>query len=250
LKVKKCKIEFKDVSFHFDKGNKLFQNKNLVIEPGQTLGLVGYSGSGKSTIINLLLRNFEVESGKILIDGQNIQDVTQESLRDNIAFIPQDSSLFHRSILENIHYGNLNATTKEVYEAAEKAHCDFIDYLPGAYDYIVGEKGTKLSGGQRQRISIARAILKDAPILILDEATSALDSQTEKKIQDALEFLMKDKTTLIVAHRLSTLSGVDKIIVFDNGKIVEQGTHKELLKHKGHYYRMWKGQMGGFLPDE
>jgi len=251
LQVKKGQINFDAVTFHYDEGAHLFNNKNVCIQPGQKVGLVGLSGSGKSTFVNLILRLFDVESGKILIDGQDIRTVTQASLRENIAMIPQDVSLFHRSLMENIRYGRIDATDEEVIDASKKAHCDeFISHLTAGYDSLVGERGIKLSGGQRQRIAIARAILKNAPILILDEATSALDSMTEKLIQDSLHRLMQDRTTIVIAHRLSTLSEMDRILVFENGQIVEDGSHQALLKKKGHYSQMWAMQAGGFLPEQ
>ncbi|WP_419419769.1 ABC transporter ATP-binding protein [Legionella sp. D16C41] len=250
LVVERGEIQFKDVSFHYADGARLFQNKNIVIHPGEKVGLVGFSGSGKSTFVNLILRLFEVESGSIIIDQQNINDVTQESLRENIALIPQDISLFHRTLMENIRYGCSNASDEDVIEASKKAYChEFISQLKEGYQAMVGERGIKLSGGQRQRIAIARAILKNAPILILDEATSALDSVTEKYIQDALHHLMSRKTTIVVAHRLSTLAKMDRILVFDNGEIIENGTHEELIQLSGHYAKMWHMQAGGFLPE-
>ncbi|MCW8397958.1 ABC transporter ATP-binding protein/permease [Legionella sp. PATHC038] len=250
LTVTQGRIEFQNVSFHYDEGAHLFKNKSVVIEPGQKIGLVGLSGSGKSTFVNLILRLFDVESGKILIDGQNIREVTQESLRENIAMIPQDVTLFHRTLMENIRYGRIDATDTEVVAASKRAHChEFISKLPEQYDALVGERGIKLSGGQRQRIAIARAMLKNAPILILDEATSALDSLTEKLIQDGLHVLMQNRTTIVIAHRLSTLSEMDRILVFEKGRIIEDGSHEELLKIPSHYSRMWKMQAGGFLPD-
>lgn len=249
LIVTKGRIEFNQVTFHYDEGVHLFKNKNLCIEPGQKVGLVGFSGSGKSTLVSLILRLFDVESGVITIDGQNINEVTQDSLREHIALIPQDITLFHRSLLENIRYGRIGATDKEAIEASKKAHChDFIMKLPEDYQTLVGERGIKLSGGQRQRIAIARAFLKDAPILILDEATSSLDSVTEKDIQDRLYELMKDRTTIVIAHRLSTLSEMDRILVLDNGHIIEDGSHADLMALKGHYAKMWEMQAGGFLP--
>ena len=250
LVVTQGEIQFKDVSFHYGDGAKLFQNKNILIHAGEKVGLVGFSGSGKSTFVNLILRLFEVESGSITIDHQNINDVLQESLRENIALIPQDISLFHRTRLENIRYGCSNTSDEDVIDASKKAHChEFISQLNEGYQSMVGERGIKLSGGQRQRIAIARAILKNAPILILDEATSALDSVTEKYIQDALHHLMRGKTTIVIAHRLSTLSEMDRILVFDNGQIIEDGTHEELIKLNGHYAKMWHMQAGGFLPE-
>lgn len=251
LNVHKGEISFENVTFRYRKEINLFQDKNIQIHAGEKVGLVGFSGSGKTTFVNLILRYFDVEKGRILIDGQDISKVPQESLRTQIAVIPQDPSLFHRTILENIRYGRLDASDEEVYAASKQAHCDeFIQKLPEKYHTMVGERGIKLSGGQRQRIAIARAILKGAPILILDEATSALDSVTEKEIQAGLEILMAGRTTIVVAHRLSTLSGMDRILVFKEGKIVEDGTHDELLQNEeGHYAKLWQMQTGGFLPD-
>lgn len=250
LSVKQGEIVFDNVSFGY--GNKkIFQNKNIHIKAGEKIGLVGYSGAGKSTFVNLILRFFSVESGKILIDGQDIAHVTLESLRSNVALIPQDPILFHRSLEDNILYGKVDASQEEVIKAAKLAHChEFIQKCPQGYATLVGERGTKLSGGEKQRIAIARAMLLKAPILILDEATSALDSVTEKYIQDSLEELMKNRTTLVVAHRLSTLSKMDRILVFDQGSIIEQGSPLELLNKKGHYANMWQMQAGGFLPDQ
>ena len=251
LVVTKGRIEFDEVSFHYDEGSHLFNNKNVVIKPGQKVGLIGLSGGGKSTFANLILRIFDVESGRIMIDNQNIAEVCQKSLRENIAMIPQDISLFHRTLMENIRYGRVDATDEEVIKASKKAHChEFISKLSHGYHSLVGERGIKLSGGQRQRIAIARAMLKNAPILILDEATSALDSLTEKLIQDGLHSLMKGRTTIVIAHRLATLSEMDRILVFDNGQIVEDGTHASLINANGHYTKMWQMQAGGFLLDE
>ncbi|MBJ16518.1 MAG: multidrug ABC transporter [Legionellaceae bacterium] len=250
LVVTQGEIQFKDVSFHYGEGAKLFQNKNILIHAGEKVGLVGFSGSGKSTFVNLILRLFEIESGSITIDHQNVNEVLQESLRENIALIPQDISLFHRTLMENIRYGCANASDANVIAASKKAHChEFISQLSEGYQSMVGERGIKLSGGQRQRIAIARAILKNAPLLILDEATSALDSVTEKNIQDALHHLMRGKTTIVIAHRLSTLSEMDRILVFDKGQIIEDGTHEELIRLNGHYAKMWHMQAGGFLPE-
>lgn len=250
LIVTSGEIEFLNVNFHYGNATYLFKNKNIIIEGGEKVGLVGFSGSGKSTFVNLILRLFELESGSIKIDKQNIHEVTQDSLRNNIILIPQDVSLFHRSLMDNIRYGNINATDEEVLIASKKAHChEFIMELSEGYNSLVGERGVKLSGGQRQRIAIARAILKNAPILILDEATSALDSVTEKYIQESLYNLMQDKTTIVIAHRLSTLAKMDRIFVFDNGNIVENGTHVELLKLQGHYANLWNMQIDGFLPE-
>ncbi len=250
LAVTQGKIEFKNVTFHYNKGTKIFNNKSITIYPGEKVGLVGFSGSGKSSFVNLILRFFDVMSGVITIDDQDIAQVTQESLRHNISMIPQDTTLFHRTIFENIKYGNQKATYEQVVAASKKAHChEFIIKLPDGYDTIVGERGARLSGGQRQRIAIARAMLENAPILILDEATSALDSMTEKLIQESLLLLMQDRTTIVIAHRLSTLLNMDRILVFDNGNVIEDGRHSELLKLNGHYATLWNKQVGGFLQD-
>lgn len=251
LLITKGQIIFSGVKFHYKDTEALFQNKSVTIEAGEKVGLVGYSGGGKSTFVNLILRLYDVTEGHILIDGQDIRQVTQDSLRDQIAMIPQDPSLFHRTLMENIRYGRILASNEEVIESAKKAHAhEFINKLPLGYESPVGERGVKLSGGQRQRIAIARAILKNAPILILDEATSQLDSVTESHIQESLWELMQDKTTIVIAHRLSTLLHMDRIIVFDQGKIVEDGTHTELLKKNGLYKTLWDAQVGGFLPDK
>lgn len=251
LKVTQGEIVFDNVTFRYQKNQKLFQNKNITLHAGQKVGLVGFSGSGKTTFINLILRNYEIQNGRILIDDQNIAKVTQDSLREQISIIPQEPTLFHRTLMDNIRYGRPDATDAEVVEASIKAHChEFIQKMPEKYQSLVGERGTKLSGGQRQRIAIARAILKNAPILILDEATSALDSVTEKDIQEGLDILMKDHTTLVIAHRLSTLSGMDRILVFKDGKIVEDGTHEELIQANHHYAHMWEMQAGGFLLED
>jgi ATP-binding cassette subfamily B protein len=251
LRVTAGRIEFEDVSFHYRLGQNIFKNKNLVIEPGQKVGLVGFSGSGKTTFAHLILRFHDVEAGRILIDGQDIAQITQESLRERIAMIPQDTGLFHRTLMENIGYGRLDATDAEVIEASKHAHChEFISRLPDGYNSLVGERGTRLSGGQRQRIAIARAFLKDAPILILDEATSALDSVPDRHIQQGLRDLMQNRTTLVIAHRLSTLAEMDRILVFDKGHVIEDGTHRQLLARNGHYAGMWRMQAGGFLPEQ
>ena len=250
LIVTKGEIIFDSVQFHYKGVKPLFQNKSITLQAGQKVGLVGYSGGGKTTFVNLILRLFDVTSGRILIDGQDIRDVTQSSLHTLISMIPQDPSLFHRSLIENIQYSRPEATDEEVIEAAKKAHAnEFIQALPKGYHSLVGERGVKLSGGQRQRIAIARAILKNAPILILDEATSQLDSVTEKFIQDSLWALMQGKTTVVIAHRLSTLLHMDRILVFNQGKIVEDGTHQELLFKEGLYKTLWDAQVGGFLPE-
>ncbi|MDH3386901.1 MAG: ABC transporter ATP-binding protein/permease [Gammaproteobacteria bacterium] len=251
LQVDRGEICFRDVSFIYKEGMQVFKHLSVTIESKQQVGLVGFSGSGKSTFVNLILRLFEPHAGAILIDGQNILDVTQDSLRENVSMIPQDPLLFHRSLMENIRYGRLDATEDEVIEAAQKAHAhDFILQTEQRYDSLVGERGIKLSGGQRQRIAIARAILKNAPILILDEATSSLDSVTEKKIQLGLENLMKGRTVVVIAHRLSTISHMDRILVFDQGRIIEDGSHKQLLQRNGHYAHLWNMQAGGFLPEK
>ncbi|MCB1556931.1 MAG: ABC transporter ATP-binding protein [Alphaproteobacteria bacterium] len=250
LSVSKARLEFEGISFRYSEKQNLpaLNGFSLNVQPGQKIGLVGPSGAGKTTIVSLLLRLYDLQEGSIAIDGQNIADVTQDSLRRNIAVIPQDTSLFHRTLMENIRYGRLEATDEEVIEAAKKAHAhDFIMALPEGYETLVGERGVKLSGGQRQRIAIARAILKDAPILILDEATSALDSESEKLIQESLKDLMKGKTVIAIAHRLSTISHLDRLIVMNEGRIVEDGTHAALLKQKGLYKKLWDMQSGGFI---
>jgi len=248
LKISSGEIVFDNVSFQYGE-KRLFENKHVQIRGSERVGLVGFTGAGKSTFINLILRFFPLQSGKILIDGQEVANVTLESLRRQIALIPQDPVLFHRTLRENISYGKPEATEAEILHAAKLAHCDeFIRNIPSGYEAKVGERGTKLSGGERQRIAIARAILVNAPILILDEATSSLDSVTERYIQDSLEKLMQNRTTIVIAHRLSTLSRMDRILVFDKGKIVEEGTHASLLKQDGLYAQMWKMQVGGFLP--
>jgi len=252
IQVDHGEVEFNDVSFTYPEGLQIFNHLSVRIEPGQKVGLVGFSGSGKSTFVNLMLRLFDTDCGKIIIDSQNIAKVTQDSLRESISLIPQDPMLFHRSLMENIRYGRLEASEEDVIEAAKKANAhEFILQTENGYESLVGERGVKLSGGQRQRIAIARAILKDAHILILDEATSSLDSVTERKIQQGLDHLMENKTVIIVAHRLSTISHMDRILVFDQGVIVEDGAHQELLdRDNGYYARLWKMQAGGFLPDE
>jgi ATP-binding cassette subfamily B protein len=250
LIVKKGRIEFDRVTFYYSKGHNIFRDKSLVIKGGQKVGLVGLSGSGKTTFTSLILRFFDIHGGRILIDGQNIAEVTQDSLRSQIAMIPQEPILFHRSLMENIRYGDLQASDEAVIEASHIAHChEFIAHLEHGYDTPVGERGLKLSGGQRQRIAIARAILKKAPILILDEATSALDSITEQKIKESVHYLMQNRTTLVIAHRLSTLSDMDRILVFDKGCVVEDGSHEELIAQEGHYATLWNMQVGGFLLD-
>lgn len=247
LQVDQAQIDWKDVQFGFD-GKLVFDNFNLQISAGQRIGLVGHSGAGKSTFVSLLLRQHELEAGSISIDQQNIAKVTQDSLRQAIAVVPQEPALFHRSIRENILYGKPGATEEELIEVAKKAQAhDFIAELPDGYDTMVGERGIKLSGGQKQRVAIARAMLKDAPILVLDEATSALDSESEVAIQKALEALMEGRTVIAVAHRLSTLRKMDRIIVMENGQIIEDGNHDSLASGGGVYERLWNHQAGGFL---
>lgn len=250
LEVKKGKIEFKKVTFEYKRNDNVFKGKTLTIMGGQKIGLVGFSGSGKTTFAQLLLRLFDVKSGQILIDGQDIKQVTLKSLRSNIGMIPQEPILFHRSIRENIMYAKEDATEEELIEACIKANAhQFIMNLENGYDTNVGEKGSKISGGQKQRIAIARAILQDAPILIMDEATSALDTHTEKQIQRSIKLLTKKKTSIIIAHRLSTLKEVDRILVFNNGTIVEDGTHDELIQEDGYYADLWRMQTAGVIPN-
>jgi ATP-binding cassette, subfamily B, bacterial len=249
LAISSGEILFENVTFHFGE-KKLFENKQVCIRGGEKVGLVGYTGAGKSTFVSLILRFFPLQSGRICIDSQDIAGVTLQSLREQIALIPQDPVLFHRTLLENISYGKPEASEEEIVRAAKLAHCDeFIRAIPDAYEAKVGERGTKLSGGEKQRIAIARAILIDAPILILDEATSSLDSVTEQYIQDSLDTLMHNRTTLVIAHRLSTLSRMDRILVFKQGRIVEEGTHCALMDKEGLYAQMWNMQVGGFLPE-
>jgi len=245
-------INFKNVTFtHNGADDAVFKKLNLHIKPGEKIGLVGHSGSGKSTFTRLLLRFSDVDSGEVLIDGQNIANVTQDDLHTQIAYVPQEPLLFHRSIRENIAYGQLDASQETIEATAKMASAhDFIMALPQGYDTLVGERGVKLSGGQRQRVAIARAMLKNAPILALDEATSALDSESEVLIQAALWKLMEGRTAIVIAHRLSTIQKMDRIIVLDNGRIVEQGSHKELIaKKNGTYAKLWAHQSGGFIDD-
>ncbi|SFK24717.1 ATP-binding cassette, subfamily B, multidrug efflux pump [Pseudovibrio ascidiaceicola] len=253
LVVSDAEIRFEGVKFHYGKGSGVLENLSLNIKPGEKIGIVGRSGAGKSTLMNLLLRFHDLEGGHIAIDGQDIRGVTQESLRQNVGVVSQDTSLLHRTILENITYGKDGATLEEATEAARRAHAlEFIDGLKDpegrtGFDTLVGERGVKLSGGQRQRVAIARVLLKDAPILVLDEATSALDSEVEAAIQESLFELMEGKTVIAIAHRLSTIAAMDRLIVMDQGKIVEMGTHEELLKSEGIYGNLWNHQSGGFL---
>lgn len=250
LTVTKGKIEFIDVDFAYNQTRKIFDRLQLTIYPKQSVALIGPSGAGKTTIVKLLLRQHDLTGGKILIDGQKIINVTQESLWSNISMVPQDPILFHRPLIENIRYGRPQATDEEVYEAAKKARChEFIVQLSEGYQTHVGERGVKLSGGERQRVAIARAILADTPILVLDEATSSLDSESEILIQQALEELMKNKTVIIIAHRLSTIRKVDRIIAIADGRVIEDGTHLELIKKPdGVYNKLWNLQAGGFIP--
>jgi len=253
LIIKDASIDLSDVSFAYkdsSQHDEVFSNLILHIPAGQRIGLVGPSGGGKSTLTRLLLRFDDINEGTITIDGQNIHDVTQASLRQSISYVPQEPLLFHRTIIENIAYGKPDATEKEVRAAAKLAYADeFIQKLPQKYETIVGERGVKLSGGQRQRVAIARAILKNAPILILDEATSALDSESEVYIQKALAELMKGKTTLVIAHRLSTIQKLDRIIVLNDGRIEEDGSHAKLVKNKKLYAKLWSHQSGGFIEE-
>ena len=250
LQITRGEIRIEGLDFAYQPARPVFTGLDLVVPPGQKVGLVGFSGSGKSTLLNLVLRLFEPQGGRIVLDGQDIQHVTQESLRGAIAMIPQDPMLFHRSLMENVRYGRLDATDEEVIAAARQAHAhEFIMESEGQYESLVGERGVKLSGGQRQRIALARALIKNAKILLLDEATSSLDSVTEHYIQESLQSLMRDKTVLVIAHRLSTLAHLDRIVVFHRGRIIEDGTHHALLTRGGHYARMWTMQAGGFLPE-
>lgn len=256
LDITKGEIRFEDITFHYGKGGGIIDNFSLTISAGEKVGLVGRSGAGKSTLVNLLLRFYDLEGGRILIDGQDISRVTQESLREQIGMVTQDTSLLHRSIRDNIIYGKPGATESDMKCAAEQARAhEFIPELADnlgryGYDAHVGERGIKLSGGQRQRISVARVLLKDAPILIMDEATSALDSEVEAAIRENLYTLMRGKTVIAIAHRLSTIAALDRLVVIDEGKIVEQGTHTTLVAKKGLYAQLWARQSGGFLAED
>lgn len=244
-------IKLSNIDFTYKDGDHVFDNFNLQINPGQSIGIVGKSGSGKTTLTKLLLRFYDIDGGNITIDNQNIAMVKQDDLRSRIAYIPQETILFHRTVFENIAYGNPDASYEEVMQAARSAHVDeFVQNLQEGYETKVGERGVKLSGGQRQRIGIARAMLKkDAPILVLDEATSSLDSMSEQYIQESFEKLSENRTTIVIAHRLSTIQKMDRIIVMDNGQIIEDGPHAELLSQKGHYAELWHSQVNGFIPD-
>jgi len=253
LTVTRGEIRFENIRFGYGRESGLIDGLTLDVRPGEKIGLVGRSGAGKSTLVNLLLRFFDLEGGRILIDGQDISDVSQESLRAHISMVTQDTSLLHRSIRDNIRYGYPDASEAAIVAAAEMAHAhEFIVELEDwkgrrGYDAHVGERGVKLSGGQRQRVAIARVILKNAPILVLDEATSALDSEVEAAIQSSLSTLMRGRTVIAIAHRLSTIAQMDRLIVLDRGRIVEQGSHDELLRHNGHYASLWRRQSGGFI---
>jgi ATP-binding cassette subfamily B protein len=251
LRINNGVVSFNRVTFtHDGSSDPIFENFSIQIVAGEKIGLVGRSGSGKTTFTRLLLRFSDIDDGEILIDGQNIASITQDDLRSMTAYVPQEPLLFHRSIAENIAYGKPSAGVAEIKQAARFAHADeFIKDLPQGYETLVGERGVKLSGGQRQRIAIARAMLKDAPLLVLDEATSALDSESEKLIQEALWKLMEGRTAIVIAHRLSTIQKMDRIVVLEDGKIAEEGTHKELLTDNGTYAKLWAHQSGGFLED-
>ena len=243
-------IDIRNITFAYENGKNIFQGFSMKIFAGEHIGLVGHSGSGKTTITKLLLRFADLQEGEILIDGQNISRIKQSELRKNISYVPQEPMLFHRTLAENIGYAKPGASKEEIIEVAKRAHAhEFIQNLPKGYNTLVGERGIKLSGGERQRVAIARAMLKDAPIIILDEATSALDSISEYYVQDALDSLMNGKTVIVVAHRLSTIQHMDRIVVFENGEITEQGTHQDLLGAHGAYSEFWNNQVNGMLPD-
>lgn len=249
-RIEKGSIHFRDVSFGYTLDKPIFKHFNLDIRAGQRVGIVGFSGSGKSTLLSLLLRSYDPQSGTIEVDGLDIQGMTQQSLHTHIALIPQEPGLFHRSLRENIGYGDVNASDAQIILAAKRAHAHaFIVQMPEGYEALIGERGVKLSGGQRQRIAIARALLKNAPIMVLDEATASLDSETESLIQGSLDDIMADKTVLVVAHRLSTIAHLDRIVVLDKGQIVEDGSHSQLLERRGLYYRLWQRQSDGLLSE-
>jgi ATP-binding cassette subfamily B multidrug efflux pump len=256
LRVPQGEVRFDGVTFHYGQKNGLMEKLNLTINPGEKIGLIGRSGAGKSTLVNLLLRFHDLEGGRILIDGQDIAHMTQDSLRSQIGMVTQDTSLLHRSVRDNISYGRPEATEAEVISAAKRAHAhEFIQGLEDlhgrrGYDARVGERGVKLSGGQRQRVAIARVLLKNAPILVLDEATSALDSEVEAAIQEQLNNLMEGKTVIAIAHRLSTIAAMDRLIVMDRGRVIEDGTHEELLRKGGVYAKLWQRQSGGFIMED
>jgi len=256
LEVTNGAVRFENIHFHYGKRGGVIAGLDLAVHPGEKIGLVGPSGAGKSTLVNVLLRLYDLEAGRILIDGQDIAGVTQESLRSQIGVVTQDTSLLHRSIRDNLLYGRPDASEAQIMDAVRKARADeFIPTLSDGegrigYDALVGERGVKLSGGQRQRIAIARVLLKDAPILVLDEATSALDSEAEAAIQDSLDLLMQGKTVIAIAHRLSTIARMDRLVVLDKGQVVETGTHAELIAHEGLYARLWRRQTGGFVAAE
>jgi len=249
-RMKNGHIQMENISFKYDGDISVFNNFSLDIKPGEKVGFVGMSGAGKTTITKLLLRFADVDGGKIMIDGQDISKITQDDLRLHISYVPQDPILFHRTLRENIAYAHPDAAEEEIIQTARHAHAhDFITASPKGYDTFVGERGIKLSGGERQRVAIARAMLKNAPVLILDEATSSLDSISEHHIQEAFTNLMEGRTTLVIAHRLSTIQKMDRIIVLDLGRIVEEGTHEQLLANKGLYYKLWTQQSQGFIGE-
>lgn len=250
-KIQKGEIKANNIVFAYKGGNPVFDGLSFSIAPGERVGLVGYSGAGKTTITKLLLRFADVVGGEILIDGQNVAHLKQDDLRSRIAYVPQEPILFHRTLRENISYSCPDASEEEIINAAKRSHAhEFIQSFPHGYDTYVGERGVKLSGGERQRVAIARAMLKNAPILILDEATSSLDSMNEKYIQDSFDELMKGRTTIVIAHRLSTIQKMDRIMVFDKGKIVEDGNHENLLQKRGIYFKLWQQQSHGFIGDD